>query len=144
MTEYVSTVENSKVVLTQFVANLFITVSFGFWWVFSFLMEKSNRRGFNRASIKRSLNFLRVPLEIFHFNLLIQSVFQRGDDKNNFFSKCWNSSYKDHSNLHFNFKWCFGRLFHSWIVDKKLQINQSTFEYCRQPILPLSVVPMLL
>lgn len=83
--EYVSTVENSKVELTQSVANLFITVSFGFWWVLSFLMEKSNRRGFNRASVKRSLNFFWVPLEIFHFNLLIQSVFQRGDDKNNFF-----------------------------------------------------------
>lgn len=85
MAHCVSTVENSRVVLGQFVANLFITVSFGFWWVFSFLMEKSNWRRFNRASIQRSLNFLRVLLEIFHFNLSIQPVFWRGDDKYSFF-----------------------------------------------------------
>lgn len=83
--QYVSTLENSRVLLGQLVANLFITVSFGFWWVFSFLMEKSNWRRFNRASIQRSLNFLRVLLEIFHFNLSIQPVFQKGDYKKSFF-----------------------------------------------------------
>lgn len=79
--------EDSRVVLEQFVADLFITVSFGFWWVFCFLMEKSNWRRFNRASIQRCLNFLRVLLEIFHFNLLIQPVFRRGDDKNSVYSQ---------------------------------------------------------
>jgi len=47
-------------------------------------MEKSNWRRFNGASIQRSLNFLRVLLEIFHFNLSIQPVFQRGDYKSSF------------------------------------------------------------
>lgn len=79
--------EDSRVVVEQFVADLFISVSFGFWRIFSFLMEKSNGRRFNRASIQRCLNFLRVLLEILHFNLLIQPVFQRGDDKNSFFSQ---------------------------------------------------------
>lgn len=85
MAQYVSTLENSRVVLGQFAANLFITVSFGFWRVFSFLVEKSNWRRFNRASIQRSLNFLRVLLEIFHFDVSIQPVFQRGDDESSFF-----------------------------------------------------------
>lgn len=79
--------ENFRVTLEQFIADLFITVSFGFWWVFSFLIEKSNWRRFNRASVQRCLNFLRVLLEIFHFNFLIQPVFQRWDDKNSFFSE---------------------------------------------------------
>lgn len=43
-------------------------------------------------------------------------VSKRGWQKQ-LFSKCWNSSYKDHSNLHLNFKWYFVGLFHSCIVD---------------------------
>lgn len=84
MAQCVSALEDFRLVLGQYVANLFMMVSFGFWGVFSFLVEKSNWRRFNRTSIQRSLNFFRVLLEIFHFNLSIQPVFQSRGDKNSF------------------------------------------------------------